>query len=168
MDFNLVFVLSKLSGTTMKDMVTLLDRVPAPAKVARFKKLSAFLADEHAKSIAVDFCRKHAGVLTIRNHLTHGFWGLYSADGVKKYVPACYFPENTKGLIFATQLPAIVSQTSALQDILAQFISLDESSSVQGMRGRKTYMGYGPPEGQYAAPQGSYFLDLQSLGHSKQ
>lgn len=96
MDFNLVFVLSKLSGTTMKDMVTLLDRVPAPAKVARFKKLSAFLVDEHAKSIAVDFCRKHAGVLTIRNHLTHGFWGLYSADGVKKYATACYFPENTK------------------------------------------------------------------------
>jgi len=166
MDYFLLEALSRLSGASLRDLETFFDKAPTGPRLSAFRKLSSLLSHEKARTAANDFISRSESVLGRRNHLTHGLWGLFSPKGGRPYKAACYFPGNKKGLIYASELPAITNDAVALTNSLIRFLSLDQSPELQALTDRKVHMGYGPPEGQYAAPAGSVYLDLAKLGHT--
>ena len=168
-DYLLTHCISKLTGASHADCEVLLDRTPMAAKISRFKSLVADLSDISARDTALKFCSKSKSVLGKRNHLMHGVWGMYSSDGTPPYEAACYFPANKQALIFASDLSSITDAATRILDLIGEFQALDETSpNLQGLRDRQLSMGYGPPEGRVTAPTGSYYLDLQRLGHKAQ
>lgn len=168
MDYFLLVAIEKMTGMTGPDIEVMFDKRPTGPRIHVFKHLSNNLSNDEARELAERFCKKSNSVLGRRNHLTHGIWGLFSPDGSNSDAdcrPACYFPGNKKGLIYAAELTEIVQKATEVSSLIAEFVSLN-ARQFRTQTGLKLYMGYGPPEGRYTAPQGSMYMDLAVLGHS--
>lgn len=164
MDYRLLEAIAKLLGISLAHCEVVFARSPTGPRRAAFKHFASTLADAEARRLAKEFCRRSEGIIASRNHLTHGLWGLFAPKGGAPYKAACYHPQNKTGLIFAAELGSLTDKAIEVSNLLYRFINLPYPQFLE-LRDRHLYMGYGPPEGHYAAPEGSEYLDLATLGH---
>ncbi|WP_029066523.1 hypothetical protein [Labrenzia sp. DG1229] len=165
-DHLLLMSISKMLNISLRDCELLFDTAAAGVRINAFKKLAKNLGNPEVKALADEFVSKSAPVLGKRNHIAHGVWGLFAAEGGQPRVAACYHPPNKKGLVYADELGAIVETAVSVANILAKFVSFEEKQEIKDMSCREIYFGYGSPEGKYDGDMGSVYLDLESLGHS--
>lgn len=165
-DHLLLIAIAKMLDITVRDCELLFDTSPAGARINAFKKLAKKLVNNEAKELGREFLSKIDVVLGKRNHLMHGIWGSFAAEGGQPCAPACYHPANNKGLIAASELDEIADLAISLANILAKFVALQQPLDFQNRSGCKLYFGYGSPEGKYDGDVGSFYMDLEGLGHS--
>lgn len=166
MDYFLLAAISNIMRINLRDCEVILNKTTVGARIGIFKKLTSSLHDEKLKKQSELFSSQVNKILGMRNHLTHGIWGLFSSDGNQKYVSACYHPENKKGLIYASELTEIIQLATSVNNILIDFVTAEYPLEIQNLTNRELCMGYGPPEGRYQGSPGSLYLDLAALGHS--
>ncbi|RMI21383.1 hypothetical protein [Sinorhizobium meliloti] len=171
-DYLLLGVISKLVRSDLGDVEILLEGAMIGSRISTLKKLSGRFVEGEVKNAAGVFCSRAHKLADKRNHLAHGIWGLYAVRADEDASPACYFPRNKKGLVFAHELPSIVDRSAELAEMLA--LVFDAVNGISTMKFdapnevvKAFHFGYGNPEGSRAAPPGAIYFDLLSLGHAR-
>jgi hypothetical protein len=166
MDYMLLVAIASMLRISLRDSETMMEGATTGPRIAVFKKLSSTLKNAEKRKSAAKFCSKSDEILGKRNHITHGIWGLFWQPGAGDGQPACYHSRNKSGLIYASELPAIIDSAVEITNLLIRFNSVGEGDEILKMTNRPLVMGYGNPEGRYLGNRGDVFLDLASLGHS--
>lgn len=138
------------------------------SRITALKKLSDRLFGDGIRHVH-EFCKQAHSLSGKRNHLVHGIWGLYTTNDESPKA-ACYHPSNKQGLIWASEIEGIVSQSEAAADHLAiVFEALNGTDQIQDAVGRKNkiiHFGFGSPEGKRIADPGDLYYDLITRGLS--
>ncbi|CAN7256165.1 hypothetical protein [Brucella pseudogrignonensis] len=160
-------VIAGLAKISPPDAEILLGTAMFGVRLNALRKIARTIDPNSKVKASIDeFCDSANRMIGKRNHLAHGIWGLYTDDEGIPPEPACYYPDNKKGLILSSDLPDILEGCRNLTELISSIYNLMANIPYQDKE-QIIHFGYGSPEGFRDAPQGAIYMDISKLGHSK-
>jgi hypothetical protein len=139
-DTLVTIMMAKLAKTELGKVIVMTGAATTAPRIAMLRQL----AEAAGETDLAKTCRGMGKLIGLRNHLSHGVWGIYwAADG--SLTPACHYHGSPEKPIHAIDLPAFIADVAMASQELGKAMCRLLPELAIGERPRKFYFGPGDP-----------------------